>query len=164
MIKKIGNLRELGTMIQFLQQNAEWICAIAIVIFTAAQCWISHSQFKQELRFRRFDLAHQMDEACIIYKFDKESIHKIADWFNRNQSQFMYLLNEKDLHHYDIFQALLKELYKTTFSFDEVIPIYRKLLANLDVALLNATYGIRKLKKVKKQKTRDYTWDEIINA
>lgn len=84
-------------MLQFLQQNAEWMCAITIVIFTAAQCWISHSQFKQELRFRRFDLAHQMDEACIIYQFDKESVRRIIDWFNKNKSQFMYLLNEKDL-------------------------------------------------------------------
>ena len=99
-------------MIQFLQQNAEWICAIAIVIFTAAQCWISHSQFKQELRFRRFDLAHQMDEACIIYKFDKESIHKIADWFNRNQSQFMYLLNEKDLRQTALTDASFENIYK----------------------------------------------------
>ena len=151
-------------MLQFLQLNAEWICAIAIVFFTAIQCYISHSQYKQELRLRRLNLAKQMDEACIIYKFDKESIQKIVDWFNKNQSQFMYLLNEKDLKHYDIFQELLKELHKHTRTFDEAIPIYRKLLVNLDVALLNANYGIRKLKKVKNKKTRIYTWDEIINS
>ena len=148
-------------MIQFLQQNAEWICAIAIVIFTAVQCWISHSQFKQELRFRRFDLAHQMDEACIIYKFDKKSVKKIVDWFNKNKSQFMYLLNEKDLHHLDVFEALLEKLYEQNPSFDEVIYLYRKCLVHLDVALLNANYGIRKLHKVKKQKINTYTWNEI---
>lgn len=151
----------IRTMIQFLQQNAEWMCAIAIVIFTAAQCWISHSQFKQELRFRRFDLAHKMDKACIIYKFDKESVKKIVDWFNKNKSQFMYLLNEKDLHHLDIFEALLEKLYEQNPSFDEVITLYRKCLVHLDVALLNANYGIRKLHKVKKQKVNTYTWDEI---
>ncbi len=149
-------------ILQFLQQNAEWICAIAIVIFTAAQCWISHSQFKQELRFRRFDLAHQMDEACIIYRFDKKSVKKIIDWFNKNKSQFMYLLNEKDLYHLDIFEALLEELYKNTPSFNDAIPVYHKCLAALEVALLNANYGIRKLHKVKKQKVRIYTWDEIM--
>ena len=151
-------------MLLFLQQNAEWMCAVAIVIFTAAQCLISYAQYKQELRFKRFNLAQQMDEACIIYKFDKESIQKIVDWFNKNQSQFMYLLNEKDLKYYDIFQELLKELHKHNLTFDEAIPIYRKLLVNLDVALLNANYGIRKLKKVKKQKPQTYTWDEIINS
>ena len=76
----------------------------------------------------------------------------------------MYLLNEKDLHHLDIFQALLKELHNHNYAFDKVITVYRKCLVNLDVALLNATYGIRKLKKVKKQKTRIYTWDELINS
>jgi len=151
-------------MLQFLQQNAEWICAIAIVIFTATQCWISHSQFKQALRFRRFDLAHQMDKACIIYEFDKESVRKIVDWFNKNQSQFMYLLNEKDLHNYDIFQALLKELYENNPPFNDVIDLYRKCLVNLDVSLLNANYGIRKLHKVKKHKVNTYTWDEVMKS
>lgn len=97
-------------MLLFLQQNAEWMCAIAIVIFTIVQCLISYAQYKQELRLKRFNLAQKMDEACIIYTFDKESVQKIVDWFNKNQSQFMYLLNEKDLHHFDIIQALLKEL------------------------------------------------------
>lgn len=151
-------------MLLFLQQNAEWISAIAIVIFTAMQWWISRAQFKHELRQKRFDLAHEMDEVCIIYKFDKETINKVIDWFNRNASRFMYLLNKKDLHHYDIFFALLKELYKTNPSFDEIISLYRKCLSHLDVALLNADYGIRKLKKVKKQKKQVYTWDEIINS
>lgn len=139
-------------MLQFLQQNAEWMCAIAIAGFTAMQCWISHSQVKQELRFKRFNLAQQMDEACIIYKFDKKSVKKIVDWFNKNKSQFMYLLNEKDLHHLDVFEELLEQLYKNNPSFDEVIPIYRKCLIALDVALLNANYGIRKLHKVKNRK------------
>lgn len=151
-------------MLYFLQQNAEWMCAIAIVFFTAIQCYICYSQYKQELRLKRLNLAKQMDEACIIYKFDKESIQKIVDWFNKNQSQFMYLLNEKDLKHYDIFLALLRELHRHNLTFNEAIPIYNKLLVNLDVALLNANYGIRKLKKVKKKKIRTYSWDEIINS
>ena len=151
-------------MLLFLLQNAEWMCAVAIVIFTAAQCLISYAQYKQELRFKRFNLAQQMDEACIIYKFDKESVQKIVDWFNKNQSQFMYLLNEKDLFHFDIFQALLKELYDKNPAFNDVIELYRKCLVRLDVALLNANYGIRKLKKVKKHKVRIHTWDEIKNS
>lgn len=149
-------------MLPFLQQNAEWMCAIAIALFTAVQCWISYAQYKRELRLRRFNLAQQMDEACIIYKFDKESVRRIIDWFNKNQSQFMYLLNEKNLLHYDIFLSLLKELYNNTPDFNDVIELYGKCLVSLDVALLNADYGIRKLKKVKKQKTRIYTWDEIV--
>lgn len=149
-------------MLLFLQQNAEWICAVAIVIFTAAQCLISYAQYKQELRFKRFNLAQQMDEACIIYKFDKESVQRVVDWFNKNQSQFMYLLNEKDLFHYDIFQSLLKELYNTNPPFNVAIELYRKVLVSLDIVLLNANYGIRKLKKVKKQKPQVYTWNEIM--
>lgn len=151
-------------MLLFLQQNAEWMCAVAIVIFTAAQCLISYAQYKQELRFKRFNLAQQMDDACIIYKFDKKSVQRIVDWFNKNQSQFMYLLNEKDLSHYDIFQSLLKALYDTNPPFNEAIELYRKVLVSLDVALLNANYGIRKLKKVKKHKVRIHTWEEIKNS
>ena len=151
-------------MIKFLQQNAEWMCAIAIAIFTAMQWWITRAQFKHELRQKRFELAHEMDEVCIIYNFNTETIQKVVDWFNRNASRFMYLLNEKDLYHYDIFYSLLKELYKKYYSFDEVKSLYRKCLVHLDVALLNADYGIRKLKKVKKQKEQVYTWEEIKNS
>lgn len=76
----------------------------------------------------------------------------------------MYLLNEKDLSHYDIFQALLKELYNKNPAFNDVIELYRKCLVRLDIALLNANYGIRKLKKVKKHKVRIHTWEEIRNS
>ena len=137
-------------MLSFLQQNAEWMCAIAIVIFTFVQILIAYAQFKQELRFRRFDLAHQMDEACVIYKFDKESVHKVVDWFNRNASNFMYLLNEKDLIKYDQFFNYLQFLYGKNIPFDTAIKDYRKYLVELDVVLMNATYGLRKLRKYKR--------------
>ena len=137
-------------MLSFLQQNAEWMCAIAIVIFTFVQILIAYAQFKQELRFRRFDLAHQMDEACVIYKFDKESVHKDVDWFNRNASNFMYLLNEKDLIKYDQFFNYLQFLYGKNIPFDTAIKDYRKYLVELDVVLMNATYGLRKLRKYKR--------------
>ena len=88
-----------------------------------------------------------------------------SEMFNVPYSlQFMYLLNEKDLHHLDIFEALLEQLYKNNPSFDSAIPMYRKCLVALDVALLNANYGIRKLHKVKKQKVNTYTWDEIMKS
>ena len=58
----------------------------------------------------------------------------------------------------------LKELYNTNPAFNDVIELYRKCLVRLDVALLNANYGIRKLKKVKKHKVRVHTWDEIKNS
>ena len=38
------------------------------------------------------------------------------------------------------------------YAFDDVIVLYRKCLVNLDIALLNANYGISKIHKVKKQK------------
>ena len=151
-------------MINFLQINAEWMCAIAIAFFTAMQWWITRAQYKHELRQKRFELAHEMDNACIIYQFDRETIQKVVDWFNRNTSRFMYLLKEKDLKYYDIFFSLLKELYNKPISFDEGIKLYRKCLSRLDVALLNADYGIRKLKRVKKKKEQVFTWDKIINS
>ena len=46
-------------MLLFLQQNAEWMCAIAIVIFTIVQCLISYAQYKQELHLKRFNLAQK---------------------------------------------------------------------------------------------------------
>ena len=59
-------------MLSFLQKNAEWMCAIAITIFTVVQCWISHAQYRQELRFRRLDLANELDKVFSHFVYKKE--------------------------------------------------------------------------------------------
>ena len=50
-------------ILRFLQQNAEWMCAIAIVGFTAVQCWLAYQQNMQNIRMKRLELASKLDWA-----------------------------------------------------------------------------------------------------
>ena len=50
------------TILKFLQENAEWMCAIAIVIFTAVQCILTYRQNMQNIRMKRLELASKLDE------------------------------------------------------------------------------------------------------
>lgn len=133
-------------MLQFLQQNAEWMCAIAIVIFTIVQCWISHAQYRQELRFRRLDLANELDKTFAHFVYKKEDCVKRIDWLMENQVNFMFLLKEKD-------QKLYWQLYEYVSSLEnpkdpdywkkmEYRDKYYNYLIQLDSALASAKYGL----------------------
>lgn len=140
-------------MLTFLQQNAEWMCAIAIVIFTIVQCIITYAQYRQELRFRRFELAHELDVAVTSFFGTSETTENLLNFLSSNQSNFKYLLKENENKAaVNLMGFVLNVRNKTSITPSESIDILKKTndLTNiLADNLCNASYGIQKIKKEK---------------
>lgn len=140
-------------MLTFLQQNAEWMCAIAIVIFTIVQCIIIYAQYRQELRFRRFELAHKLDVAVTSFLGTSETTENLLNFLSSNQSNFKYLLKENENKAaVNLMGFVLNVRNKTSITTSESINILKKTndLTNiLADNLCNASYGIQKIKKEK---------------
>lgn len=140
-------------MLTFLQQNAEWMCAIAIVIFTIVQCIIIYAQYRQELRFRRFELAHKLDVAVTSFLGTSETTENLLNFLSSNQSNFKYLLKENENKAaVNLMGFVLNVRSKTSITTSESIDILKKTndLTNiLADNLCNASYGIQKIKKEK---------------
>lgn len=138
-------------MLTFLQQNAEWMCAIAIVIFTIVQCIIIYAQYRQELRFRRFELAHKLDVAVTSFLGTSETTEDLLNFLSSNQSNFKYLLKENENKAaVNLMGFVLNVRNKTSITTSESIDILKKTndLTNiLADNLCNASYGIQKIKK-----------------
>ena len=149
-------------MLSFLQKNAEWMCAIAITIFTVVQCWISHAQYRQELRFRRLDLANELDKVFSHFVYKKEDCVKRIDWLMENQVNFMFLLkkNEQKLYWqlYEYISSLQNPKDPDYWEKMEYCDKYYEYLIQLDSALASAKYGIEQYKnRSKKYKNNNHS-------
>ncbi|MBQ3835359.1 MAG: hypothetical protein II816_07605 [Elusimicrobia bacterium] len=142
----------IKTIIDVLQQNAEWLCAVAITYFAWKQCEISKMQVKQDLRLKRLELANKLDEICRTFPGNKDEKNKIMDWLISNNSNFIFLLNKKDSKQYIIFANYVFNLYqngKELYDYKSVdMQKYYEYLNNVDLALGSADYGINSLKDV----------------
>ena len=87
-------------ILHFLQQNAEWMCAIAVAAFAGIQCWLSHQQNLQNIRLKRLELANRLDEVAAKFLGEIEEAKVIRQWLFANSSNFAFLLNNKDLEKY----------------------------------------------------------------
>lgn len=130
------------TILKFLQQNAEWMCAIAIVGFTAVQCWLSYQQNMQNIRIKRLELASKLDEVAAQFLGDNEEAKIVRTWLVSNASNFGALLNNKDLGSY---KKLLVFIYNylnvNTINQKESLRQFTDLVSELDAVLINAKYG-----------------------
>lgn len=138
-------------ILRFLQQNAEWMCAIAIVGFTAVQCWLVYQQNMQNIRMKRLELASKLDEVAAQLMGDKEDAKLVRTWLVSNASNFGALLNDKDINSY---KKLLVFIYNylnvNVINPDEQIATLRQftdLVSELDAVLINAKYGFVKAGK-----------------
>lgn len=137
-------------MLTFLQQNAEWMCAIAIVIFTIVQCIITYAQYRQELRFRRFELAHELDVAVTSFLGTSETTENLLNFLSSNQSNFKYLLKENENKAaVNLMGFVLNVRSKTTSESIDILKKTNDLTNILADNLCNASYGIQKIKKEK---------------
>lgn len=64
-------------IIKFFQQNAEWLCAIAITIFAGVQCLLAFQQSRQNIKFKRLELANELDKICNDFLGDRDEAIKI---------------------------------------------------------------------------------------
>ena len=147
------------SILRFLQQNAEWMCAIAIVGFTAVQCWLAYQQNMQNIRMRRLELASKLDEVAAQFLGDKEEAKLVRTWLVSNASNFGALLNNKDIvsykklmlfiYNYMNADALNKE--------EQIIAIqdFINIVSELDAVLINAKYGFVKAGKEFNSKNKE---------
>lgn len=135
-------------ILRFLQQNAEWMCAIAIVGFTAVQCWISHQQNMQNIRLKRLELANCLDEVAAKFLGEVEEARSIRQWLFSNSSNFAFLLNNRDLEKYKRMCGFILNYIENPAQTREerlsAIKEFLNILSELDAALGNANYGIVK--------------------
>ena len=138
-------------ILRFLQQNAEWMCAIAIVGFTAVQCWLAYQQNMQNIRMKRLELTSKLDEIAAQFLGEREEAKLVRTWLVSNASNFAMLLNNKDLTAY-------KELTILIYNYLNIEVISREqklatlgnfinLVSKLDAVLINAKYGFARAGK-----------------
>lgn len=132
-------------ILRFLQQNAEWMCAIAIVVFTAVQCWLAYQQNMQNIRIKRLELANKLDEVAAQFLGEKEEAKIVRTWLVSNASNFGALLNNKDLASYKKLSVFIYNyLNMNIINPEEQVLAFRQftdLVSELDAVLINAKYG-----------------------
>lgn len=132
-------------ILRFLQQNAEWMCAIAIVGFTFIQCLLTYQQNMQNIRIKRLELASKLDEIAAQFLGDREEAKIVRTWLVSNASNFGALLNNKDLGSYKKLSVFIYNyLNANIITQEEQIAALREftnLVSELDAVLINAKYG-----------------------
>lgn len=130
-------------MLVFLQQNAEWMCAIGMLIFAVVQVWLMKEQQKQELRLKRLDLAHGLDQVASTFAVDNESVNKICQWLDANASYFCAYLDKDGLDNYKklgVYLLQLRERKGLSFlKTPEEIKTFLSLVSDLDNSLIKTT-------------------------
>lgn len=129
-------------ILRFLQQNAEWMCAIAIVVFTAVQCWLAYQQNMQNIKMKRLELASKLDEVAAQFLGEKKEAKIVRNWLVSNASNFGALLNNKDLGSYKKLSVFIYNyLNVNTINQKESLRQFTDLVSELDAVLINAKYG-----------------------
>ncbi len=132
-------------ILRFLQQNAEWMCAIAIVGFTAVQCLLAYQQNMQNIRIKRLELASKLDEVAAQFLGDNEEAKIVRNWLVSNASNFGALLNNKDLGSYKKLSVFIYNYVNANIIAQEeqiaALREFTNLVSELDAVLINAKYG-----------------------
>ncbi|MBQ2644713.1 hypothetical protein IJG14_03965 [bacterium] len=132
------------TILKFLQENAEWMCAIAIVIFTAVQCILTYQQNMQNIKMRRLELANKLDQIITIFLGSNNEAAEVMNWLSANASNFFFLLNSKDRESYKKLLFYLLNYKRIPVHSEpemvDAIQTVMKLVGEIDCALGNANY------------------------
>ena len=138
-------------ILRFLQQNAEWMCAIAIVGFTAVQCLLAYQQNMQNIRIKRLELASKLDEVAAQFLGENEEAKIVRNWLVSNASNFGALLNNKDLGSYKKLSVFIYNYVNANIIAQEeqiaALREFTNLVSELDAVLINAKYGFVKAGK-----------------
>ena len=138
-------------ILRFLQQNAEWMCAIAIVGFTAVQCLLTYQQNMQNIRMKRLELASKLDEVAAQFLGDREEAKIVRTWLVSNASNFGALLNAKEINSYKNLLAFIYNYLNVNIinPTEQVLALqqFTDLVSELDAVLINAKYGFVKAEK-----------------
>ena len=140
-------------MIELLQQNAEWMCAIGMLVFAGVQVWQTKEQQKCDLCLKRLELAHGLDEIASTFTDDDDSAVKICQWLDSNASYFCAYLDKDGLDNYKKLSFYLLQLRQQKgASFPktmEDVQTFFPLFYALDDSLIKTTkeLSIKEMKK-----------------
>ena len=142
-------------MLQFLQQNAEWMSTVVIAVFTIVLCRINYEQNEQNLRLKRLELAQQLDKQFVHFPYDRDRCKILLDWLMSNRSLFLFLLNKKDAKKFWQLGDFIFELQSRSKGkyLQENDDVFFQYVGELQQALGNAKYDIRSYAN-KKQKAK----------
>lgn len=136
----------MNTLLEFLRNNAEWMCSIALAFFAFMQWLISRKQLIQTLRFKRLELAQKMDHVAITFQGNSETSKQFYQFLAENQSNFKFLLKKKSYKYVEVLFNFMKNVYNTqTITTQQALQnliIFNKYLNSLTDELCNAKYGM----------------------
>lgn len=140
----------MNTLLEFLRNNAEWMCSIALTFFAFMQWWISRKQLIQTLRFKRLELAQKLDHVAVTFLGDSETSKQFYQFLAENQSNFKFLLKKKSHKYVEVLFNFMKNVYNTqTTTTQQALQnliTFNEYLNSLTDELCNAEYGMVKFK------------------
>lgn len=140
----------MDTLFDFLQKNATWMCSIALAFFAFMQWWISRKQLIQTLRFKRLELAQQLDKVEITFLGNSETSMPLLQFIAENQSNFKFLLKRESYKHVENLYNFVHKVRNTkSFSQKDILQniiTSNEYLNTLTDVLCNAEYGMVKYK------------------
>lgn len=136
----------MNTLLEFLRNNAEWMCSIALAFFAFMQWLISRKQLIQTLRFKRLEMAQQLDHVAVTFLGDSETSKQFYQFLAENQSNFKFLLKKESYKYVEVLFNFMKNVYNTqTATTQQALQnliIFNKYLNSLTDELCNAKYGM----------------------
>ncbi len=140
----------MNIVFEFLQRNAEWMCSIALVFFAFMQWWISRKQLIQTMRFKRLELAQQLDKVAVTFLGNSKTSMPFYQFLAENQSNFKFLLKKKSYRYVEDLFNFMKKVHNTPTSSTQKdlqnLIEFNEYLNNLTDVLCNADYGMVKFK------------------
>lgn len=140
----------MNIVFEFLQRNAEWMCSIALVFFAFMQWLISRKQLIQTMRFKRLELAQQLDKVAVTFLGNSKTSMPFYQFLAENQSNFKFLLKKKSYRYVEDLFNFMKKVHNTPTSSTQKdlqnLIEFNEHLNNLTDVLCNADYGMVKFK------------------
>lgn len=139
-------MNETITILEFLQQNASWICAFGMLVFAAVQVWLMFAQNRQQLRLKRLELVQQLDEVAFEFDGYPSSAEKVQEWLGKHQSVCALLLKKKDVKTVEVLFNYLMAVRRdngliTTQILIERVTKFNTLVNEVTKCLGTARYG-----------------------
>ena len=120
------------------------IVGFAAAFFACMQWKVAKEQNLQNLRLKRLELAQKLDIEATLFDGDINSAIRLQQFIAQNQSNFKYLLNEKDIKVVeDLFNFLMKIRTSNILDRTEMFDNLKKcneLVNKVDEALCSASY------------------------
>lgn len=145
------------SMLEFLQQNASWICGFGMLVFALVQVCLMFAQGRQQLRLKRLELVQQLDEVAADFDGTRETAIKVQEWLCKHQSVCVLLLKKKDVKSIEVLFGYLVQIRADMTSVGMQVAIERvkqfnKLVNDVTRCLGTARYGFTKENMAKNKK------------